>query len=178
MATSPQLTPNSVAALLPVIFFILLIIALFFLLFSIKTNDFPDFLKLLQDSSPTPTTTILPKSTVIPSSPTLKITATSTPKPVAICYHLTIREGEFTSNKCYSKTNFDNLNYYLQRFDSATFDLQTAQGSISITCNCRNQQECDFFKDNCSQAQSQKSQAEANITKYRSMIKSIISQGK
>ncbi len=191
MSTSPQLTPNPAAAILPVVFVILLISALLFLAFSTKVWDLSGYFKSIQNQlesfsallndSPSPTAALLPIATMAPTTPTStkpKATSTPTHKPVEVCYRLNIREGEFASNKCYSKTNYDNLIYYLQRFDSANFDLQTAQGSISITCNCRNQQECDFFKDNCSQAQQQKSQAESNITKYRSMIKSIISQGK
>ncbi|MBU1000398.1 hypothetical protein KKE78_03325 [Patescibacteria group bacterium] len=100
-------------------------------------------------------------------------------KPVvASCIRKNIREGEFASNKCYSQQDFEDLQYYLQRYNSAVFDLQAANGSMRITCNCRVQQECDFFKQSCEDDKNKKTQAESDIEKYKGIIQGIIARGK
>jgi len=58
------------------------------------------------------------------------------------------------------------------------FSLSGAESSMRITCNCRVQQECDFFKDSCERDKQQKSQAETDINKYRGIIQGIIAKGK
>jgi len=93
------------------------------------------------------------------------------------CYRKNIREGEFASNKCYSKKDYEDLEYYLQRFNSAVFDKNSAEGTIKITCNCRVPQECEFFKESCTETQQKKAQAEADINKYRNIIQEIIAKG-
>lgn len=141
---------------------------------------------LEQAAEPAPTLTPLSTPLHIPTATPLK-QVVSTPKPVVKqqiqpivtnCIRLNIREGEFASNKCYSQQDYDDLEYYLQRFSSAQFNLDTAESSMRITCNCRVQQECDFFKDSCERDTQQKSQAESDISKYRGTIQSIIAKGK
>ena len=139
-----------------------------------------DFKKAME---PTPTPTDAPEPTLFP---------TLTPKPArrtvpvnqqaqpvySNCIRLNIREGEFASNKCYTQGDYDDLRYYLGRFSNAQFSLQSAENSIHITCNCRVQQECDFFKDSCERDKQQKSQAETDMNNYRGTINSIINRGK
>jgi hypothetical protein len=120
--------------------------------------------------TPTPLTKTTP--TILPPTPT------TIKKVVTKCNRINIREGEFASNKCYSQVDYDNLNYYLVRYNSAKFELQIADGSISITCNCRVPQECEFFKQSCADARQKKSTAESNIAKYRATIQTIIGRGK
>lgn len=132
-------------------------------------------------ASPTPTSSA--SATPI-SSPNNQKTIYNTPtqvkpaQPVSNCIRKNIREGEFASNKCYSPQDFEDLEYYLARYGGAKFDLSAAEGSMRITCNCRVQQECDFFKDSCERDKAQKSQAESDIAKYRSIILGIIAKGK
>lgn len=100
-------------------------------------------------------------------------------QPVVLnCIKKNIREGEFASNKCYLQQDYEDLNYYLQRFDSAVFAKNGAESSMRITCNCRVQQECDFFKDSCEKDKQQKSKAEADIQNYKATIQGIITRGK
>lgn len=132
--------------------------------------------------SPTPTFPPLPTLTASPTPSPTAIPVYLTPKqwqPVfSNCIRKNIREGEFASNKCYSQQDYEDLEYYLGRYRSAKFDLSGAEGSMRITCNCRVQKECDFFKNSCERDKQQKSQAEADINKYRGIIQGIISKGK
>ncbi|MFZ2152536.1 MAG: hypothetical protein WAV41_00565 [Microgenomates group bacterium] len=184
MSKTPELPVNSVAKVLPIIWlFTIITIAIaayFYISSGALAQQFLGLFKKQVDSYITPSispTGVL-KTTSVPSAvATNKPTSTPTKKPVA-CYRLNIREGEFASNKCYSRTDYDNLYYYLQRLDSAKFDLTAAQNSINITCNCRVPQECEFFKDSCTRDKAQKSQAETNINTYTTTIRSIIGRGR
>lgn len=101
-------------------------------------------------------------------------TGTTSTAPVApSCTYLNIREGEFASNKCYSKKDYDDLNYYLQRYNSAVFTYNGAISSMNITCNGS-----DFFKDKCEQDKEEKEEAEKSMSEYKGIIKDIISRGK
>ncbi len=140
-----------------------------------------DLEKTTQPSSvPTPTP---PKSTTTPlpmDAPVKKSApAVEQTQPVySNCIRKNIREGEFASNKCYSQAYYEDLNYYLQRYNSARFSLSGAESSMRITCNCRVQQECDFFKASCERDKQQKSQAEADVNNYRGIIQGIITKGR
>ncbi|MBP9817270.1 hypothetical protein KBC75_00750 [Candidatus Shapirobacteria bacterium] len=187
MSRTPELPVNSTAKILPIIWLIFLIITsisayLYFSSVRLNQQFIKPLIKYFDNNFSQSEELAKPSVSKTPSNfptsiPTIIITPTIK-KSVATCYRINIREGEFASNKCYSKTNYDNLSYYLQRFDSANFDLQSAQGTINITCNCRVAQECEFFKNSCAEAQQKKSNAEANISKYRSTIKTIISTGR
>lgn len=130
---------------------------------------------------PAPTFSPLPSvSAVATPAPVKRIAPVVQPAPpvVSNCIRKNIREGEFASNKCYTQVDFEDLNYYLDRFNSAVFSLDSAESSMRITCSCRVQQECDFFKDSCEKDKQQKSQAEADINKYRGIIQGIIAKGR
>lgn len=118
---------------------------------------------ILQSASPSPTT-----------QPVKKYAPVQQSQPViSNCIRRNIREGEFASNKCYSREDYDDLEYYLQRFNSAVFSLEGAEASMRITCSGS-----DFFKDSCERDKQQKSQAESDISKYRGIIQGIIAKGK
>ena len=189
VSKSFNFTGNQTAKFLPIIwlFFIISISVVTYLY--ISSGAFADrFIKPLKkqfdDFSPTFTPTLTPVPTLIstPSStlvPTLKAKVTSKPqKTVVSCIQKNIPSGEFASNKCYSKADFNNLDRYLQEYNLAVFHLDAAQSSIRITCNCRTPRECEFFKDSCAEDQREKSQAESDINKYRSAIQSIIARGR
>jgi hypothetical protein len=143
-------------------------------------NYVDDFVKSRQV---TPIPTILPTPS---PSPTLKPKPTIINKPTTnqggfrqvSCIRKNIREGEFASNKCYSRQDYEDLEYYLQKFNSSVFNLDAAEGTIRITCNCRVPQECEFFKQSCDEAKQKKSQAETDINRYRGIIQGIIAKGK
>ena len=133
--------------------------------------------------NPTPTPALPPLPTSTPSPTPLPIKKSvpvfrQTQPIYSNCIRKNIREGEFASNKCYSQQDYEDLEYYLGRYSSAQFDLSGAEGSMRISCNCRVQQECDFFKDSCERDKQEKSQAEADINKYRGIIQGIIAKGK
>lgn len=146
-----------------------------------KTNFVKTMLES-EESSLTPTPLSLP--TLIPTEPPSPIPTQKPPTVVRqvqpqapACTRLNIREGEFAGNKCYSSQDYEDLNYYLTRYSNAQFNLGAAEGTIRITCNCRVQQECDFFKDSCEEARQKKSQTEADISKYKGIIQGIIAKG-
>lgn len=89
------------------------------------------------------------------------------------CFPYQIREGEFASNKCYSKKDYDDLLYYLQHYQSATIKYQAAEAKIRITCTGS-----DFFKASCEEAQREKQQGETEIGNYREIIRQIINRGR
>ncbi len=143
---------------------------------------FKQFFHDLTTEIPKPTLTpiAIPSNTPIPVSTKTTIPAQviTYPKQEASCIYKNIREGEFASNKCYSQQDFDDLQYYLNQFNSAVFDKSSAESSMRITCSCRVQQECDFFKDSCDKDKKQQSSADSNINKYRGIIQSIIAKGR
>lgn len=189
---------NKVLSRARIIFSVLLTLFLIFTLAAVHTGvqsgdfdkifiapfrQFSNDLQKAAQSSPIPLPTLLPSPSL---SPTPKATQKPAAKPptqpkqpvVSNCITKNIREGEFSSNKCYSTQDYEDLQYYLQRFAGAEFDLRSAEGTIKITCNCRVQQECDFFKNSCDEAKAKKGQADSDIGKYRSIIQGIIAKGK
>jgi len=89
------------------------------------------------------------------------------------CTQYPIREGEFTSDKCYSAKDYSDLLYYLQRYDSAASVYNGAIASMNITCNGS-----EFFKDACARDTTDKTNAENDINNYKGIITAIISRGK
>ncbi|MCL4375126.1 hypothetical protein M1523_04690 [Patescibacteria group bacterium] len=89
------------------------------------------------------------------------------------CTQFTIREGEFASDKCYTSKDLADLQYYIQRFNSAVSMNNAAIASMQITCNGS-----DFFKNSCERDKAQKAQAENDINQYRTTIQGIIAKGK
>ncbi len=117
--------------------------------------------------SPTPLSAIQVNTQVNVSS------TASTAKTVASCLRLNIREGEFAGNKCYAKKDYDDLQYYLQRYDSTGFTLNGLASQMDIVCSGS-----EFFKNDCESAKQQKSQAESDREKYKGIIQGIIARGK
>lgn len=148
----------------------------------ILIQPFKQFLKGSETPAETPSPSLLPAVTPTPTATPLPVKKSQpqvqyTQPVVSNCIRKNIREGEFASNKCYSQQDFEDLQYYLQQYDSAVFSRDGAESSMKITCNCRVQQECDFFKDSCEKDKQQKSTAEANISKYKGIILGIIAKG-
>ncbi len=140
-------------------------------------KPFKEFATDLEKAT-TPTPTPTPKPSATPSqtpAPVKKFApAVQQAQPVVSnCIRKNIREGEFASNKCYSANDYDDLEYYLQRFNSAVFSLDGAEASMRITCSGS-----DFFKDSCERDKKEKSQAESDISKYRGIIQGVIAKGR
>ena len=89
------------------------------------------------------------------------------------CIRMNIREGEFASNKCYSSADYDDLQYYLSRFNAAVFSYNGAIASMKITCSGS-----EFFKQSCEEDQKEKSEAETAMNNYRNIVQSIIAKGR
>ncbi|MBI2017753.1 hypothetical protein HYS92_01750 [Candidatus Daviesbacteria bacterium] len=139
-------------------------------------RQFSQDLQTALEPTPSPSPSLSPSSPPTPK-PTQKPVTQPVVKPtqpqVANCIRKNIREGEFASNKCYSQTDYEDLEYYLQRFNYAVFSLDGAEASMRITCSGS-----DFFKDSCERDKKEKSQAESDISKYRGIIQGIIAKGK
>ena len=124
---------------------------------------------------PTPTSVILPSitPTATPSvtqKPTQSVKQTA-PAPTN-CIRKNIREGEFVSNKCYTETDYEDLNYYLNQYNSAVSSVSFYETKVSISCSNN-----DFFKT-CEQDKKDQQANLDNIPRYRSIIQGIIAKGK
>ena len=186
MYKDPEISKNPSSIIPPIILFLIFIAAIYTIYTSIKTEGFTNsfikpLLQQLEKIVPEPSTTPVKIKNVISLTPTLRPTLkppTPTKKPLPPCYRLNIREGEFASNKCYSKSVYDDLIYYLQRYDSANFDLQSALAFIKISCSCHVPQQCESNKASCAEDQQDKAQAETNLNNYRSIILGLIAKGR
>lgn len=138
-------------------------------------REFADDLKKAKEPLPTLTFFPSPAPTVYPSLPVKKPTPTPQTKTVVPkCIRKNIREGEFASNKCYSPQDYEDLEYYLGRYNSAVFDRDTEEDFIKVTCPGMS----EMFQKSCEEHKKKKAEAEANIEKYRSIIQGIIAKGK
>ncbi len=112
-----------------------------------------------------------PQPTAQPSvSPTPP--APPAPPVQANCIQYKIREGEFESDNCYTPADYDDLLYYLSRYNSAVFSYNSAISSMKITCNGS-----EFFEEQCEEDEEQKDDAEDNIDEYEDKVKEIIARG-
>ncbi len=139
-------------------------------------RQFSADLQKAMEPTPTPTPLILPSPSFTPK-PTVK--ATSAPvvkqsKPVVVsnCIQKNIREGEFASNKCYSQADYEDLNYYLNQYNSAVSSVSFYETKVRITCGNN-----DFHKT-CEQDKKDQQANSDNIPRYRSIIQGIIARGK
>ncbi len=96
------------------------------------------------------------------------------PEPKEVCYEYNIREGDFKSHKCYSKEDYDDLVYFLSRYNQAVFSYNSAISGMKITCDSGS----DFFKDACKEDKDQKEEAEDDIDEYKDKVNNLISKGK
>jgi len=124
-----------------------------------------------------PSGLVLPTPTASPSAtptPTKKVTPkVQYPTPVGSnCTRKSIREGEFASNKCYTEADFEDLNYYLNQYNSAVSSVSFYETKVSISCGNN-----DFFKT-CEQDKKDQQANLDNIPRYRSIIQGIIAKGR
>lgn len=94
-------------------------------------------------------------------------------KTTSNCTDFVIREGIFASDKCYSSKDLADLQYYLQRYNSAVFNQNAAASGSKITCNGS-----EFFKDECEEDKKQYDQALKDQEQYKGTIQGIIAKGK
>jgi len=102
--------------------------------------------------------------------------ATTQPAPTPAapsCKRMKIYEGKFASDKCYSTQDYNDLSYYLSRYNSMVSQYNSAVSSMRITCNGS-----EFFEDDCKQDKKEKEDASDKMSEYESKIKSIMSRGK
>lgn len=142
-------------------------------------RQFSQDLKKATEPSPTPSFTPLPSPSSTPTpppagGPTQKPNPKPViqPKPVTNCIQRNIREGEFASNKCYSQQDYEDLNYYLNQYSSATGSVSFYETKVRITCGNN-----DFHKT-CEQDKKDQQANLDNISRYRSIIQGIIARGK
>lgn len=119
-------------------------------------------------------TTVTPSPTPIPTAKPVK--TYTPPQPVVPnCIRKNIREGEFASNKCYSEQDYEDLQYFLGRFESAKLNLSSAEGFEKIDCGAA--QTFEVKKADCEKDKQDKAAAEAEVNKYRGIIQGIITKG-
>lgn len=133
-----------------------------------------DFEKATQ---PSPTTTFSPMPSTSPTPTPVPIKksapAVQQTQPVYInCIRRNIREGEFASNKCYAQQDYEDLNYYLNQYNSAVGSVSFYETKVRISCGNN-----DFHKT-CEQDKKDQQANLDNIPRYRSIIQGIIARGK
>lgn len=89
------------------------------------------------------------------------------------CTQYKIYEGQFVSDKCYSKQDLSDLLYYLKRYNNAVLDQNNAARSSKITCNGST-----FFKSECENDKLQYEQALKDQDTYKIKVNEIIAKGK
>lgn len=112
-------------------------------------------------------------SSDIPLEESTPVQSKNNDSPVSSCISYNIREGEFASNKCYVQKDYDDLIYYLNRFNSAVFNNDAAVADMKITCSGS-----DFFKKTCEEDKAKQTKAQEDINTYRGTINTIIGRGK
>lgn len=141
-------------------------------------RQFAQDLKKAVEPIPTPSPLPSPSSTPTPiptKKPAVPPAVKQQTQPVVTnCIRKNIREGEFASNKCYSQQDFEDLEYYLNRYNSAVFDRDGAESFMGITCGGKS----EMFQQDCEKQKARKAQAEADMNKYRDIIQGIIAKGK
>lgn len=95
------------------------------------------------------------------------------PKSAPTCTQFKIYEGDFKSDKCYNSQDLQDLQYYIQRYNSAIFDINAAASGSKITCNGS-----DFFKDACNEDKKQYEKGKKDKEEYESKVKELIAKGK
>lgn len=125
---------------------------------------------------PTPTFSPLPTFSLSPTPTAKPVPIQYTQPAVSNCIRANIREGEFASNKCYSQQDYEDLQYYLGRYQSAKLDLSSAEGFMRIDCEAA--KTFEVKKSDCEKDQQDKATAEAGVNKYRGIIQGIIAKGK
>jgi len=134
-------------------------------------------------ATPSPVASLMPlPSSSASATPSPTATAVATKKPatvtqtarpvVANCISKNIREGEFASNKCYTTQDYEDLEYYLNKYTSATGSVSFYETKVNITCGNN-----DFHKT-CDQDKKDQQANLDNIPRYRGIIQGIIARGK
>lgn len=89
------------------------------------------------------------------------------------CTTVTIYDGEFASNKCYSKQDADALHYNLRKFNSATNTINFSESKLRIVCS-----DTGFFGDECDKTKAEKTQAEQDRRDSEAQIRAIVARGR
>lgn len=122
-------------------------------------------------------TSVSPMPSLIPARKAIPVVQPSTQTPTQLvlpnCIRKNIREGEFASNKCYSPQDYDDLIYYLNRYNSSVFEKDTQESFIKVTCPGRS----EMFQKSCEEHKQLKAAAEADISKYKGVVQGIIAKG-
>lgn len=115
-----------------------------------------------------------PTPTPIPTKKSAPVIQPQSQPVVSNCIRKNIREGEFASNKCYLQADYEDLQYYLGRYNNSVFDRDSAVSFMGITCGGRS----EMFQQDCEKQKARKAEAETNMDKYRGIIQGIIAKGR
>jgi hypothetical protein len=101
-------------------------------------------------------------------APTSTATAQSLPQEPS-CETFKIYEGEFKSEGCYDSETLQDLQYYVNQYNSQIFTMNAAARSSQITCSGS-----DFFKDKCEEDKDRYEDAKDKKEEYEDKIRDII----
>lgn len=96
------------------------------------------------------------------------------PPAVANCIQYKIREGEFASDKCYVRSDYDDLLYYLQRYSAVASAYNGEAAQANMTCGGQS----EMFKQSCEESKVAMQQYESELQNYANTIKGIIARGR
>ncbi len=90
------------------------------------------------------------------------------------CKKLTISQGEFASDKCYSITDYNELANYIRQFDSNASGYNAAAAQANVTCSGFT----DSFKQKCEQSKVDMQKYQDAMSGFRVAINAVIARGK
>lgn len=109
-----------------------------------------------------------------PKAPsTVKPSSAKTPTSVS-CIQYKIREGEFASDKCYTKADYNDLMYYLQRYSAVAGAYNGEVAQANITCGGQS----EMFKQSCEESKVAMQEYESEMQNYANTIRGIIAKGR
>ena len=167
---------------------ILLIIFMFvsFLFYKYK-GYIGEIINEISKSTPTTTTNIIKSenNTTITSTATVTIKTenkaynntynypTQTQVKTETCYKYAISHPAFTSSKCYTIKDYNNLVDYIGDYYMAEADYKGAKNTQNFTCDGS-----DFFKKSCEDANKRVDNVKDKMNLLEKKIKEIITRGK
>ena len=98
----------------------------------------------------------------------------NTAPATANCIQYKIREGEFASDKCYSKGDYDDLVYYLQRYSFVVGSYNGEVAQANMTCGGQS----EMFKQSCEESKVARQKYESEMQSYATTIRGIIAKGR
>lgn len=108
-------------------------------------------------------------------TPLATLTPTRIPfTPTPSCIQYKIREGEFASDKCYSSSDLSDLEYQINKLNTAVFNYNGTVNQVNVTCNGFT----ESFKQECEQGKKDLERYNKDIEDAKNAIRASIAKGR